>query len=157
MNNTLFVATDGGVAKTSDGGQTWSKWYKQNNDLCISELFRLGADPSGETIVGGLQDNGLFRYVAGESPTWLSLTISDVCESIAVSKDELYTTDFINSAVISKVYRNTNDPYYSSETFFSVNEDDFLAFGGYEIDFLKLPNQNTFYTGRVNLWKKNRN
>ena len=62
-SNLVYVASDGGVARSNDGGRTWSQ---NNNGLGITQPYTIDAafgytDTSGfsyENVMGGTQDNG---------------------------------------------------------------------------------------------------
>ena len=58
-NSTLFVANDGGIYSTQDGGKNWSDL---SNTLTISQIYRVSASQSDKKIITGLQDNGTKLY-----------------------------------------------------------------------------------------------
>jgi MYXO-CTERM domain-containing protein len=54
--NTVFVASDGGLAKTTNGGTSWSHL---NTGISTLQFYDICVDPNDDTIaIGGLQDNG---------------------------------------------------------------------------------------------------
>ncbi|MBK9458908.1 MAG: hypothetical protein IPN94_05615 [Sphingobacteriales bacterium] len=71
IGNKLFIAHDGGLSYTSDGGTTWSKWYETTRDLCITEALSVSSSVAAPTpglgtsntdcVYAGSWDNGLFR------------------------------------------------------------------------------------------------
>jgi MYXO-CTERM domain-containing protein len=71
---TVFAATDGGVARSVDGGQTWTQL---NAGIATLQLYALCADPSSPlTVYGGSQDNGISMR-ASSSLTWTGLSAGD--------------------------------------------------------------------------------
>lgn len=71
---TVFAATDGGVARSTDGGATWSQL---NAGVGTIQLYALCADPKDpERLYGGSQDNGSFMR-PGASMTWKGTVSGD--------------------------------------------------------------------------------
>lgn len=61
--NTLFVANDGGIYKSTDGGVTYSDY---SSGLQITQYYRLGCAANSKTeIFGGTQDNGTHKHLSG--------------------------------------------------------------------------------------------
>lgn len=54
-NNTLFEGNDGGIYKTTNGGNSWTDL---SENLVISQFYRIGVSVSDNKVIGGLQDNG---------------------------------------------------------------------------------------------------
>jgi photosystem II stability/assembly factor-like uncharacterized protein len=54
-SETLFVANDGGVYFTKDGGSTWKDI---SNGLIISQMYAIGVSQTDQKVIAGLQDNG---------------------------------------------------------------------------------------------------
>ena len=65
-NNIIYVATDGGVYKSTTGGASFSSI---NNGLAATQFYASFATHPTEpnTMIGGLQDNGVVRY---NGSTW---------------------------------------------------------------------------------------
>ena len=70
IGNKLFIAHDGGLSYTADGGTTWSKWYETTRDLCITEALSVSSSVAAPTapntattncVYAGSWDNGAFR------------------------------------------------------------------------------------------------
>jgi photosystem II stability/assembly factor-like uncharacterized protein len=54
--NTVFVASDGGLAKTTNGGTSWTHL---NTGISTLQFYDICVDPNDDTmVIGGLQDNG---------------------------------------------------------------------------------------------------
>jgi len=63
---TCWICSDGGVYRSTDGGNTWAN---RNRDLATLEYISLSQHPQWETVlIGGTQDNGTHRYSG--SPAW---------------------------------------------------------------------------------------
>lgn len=60
-NNIIYVACDGGIYKSTNGGGSWSS---SNTGLRATQFYAsFGVHPTNEDImIGGLQDNGVVRY-----------------------------------------------------------------------------------------------
>ena len=71
---TVFAASDGGLARSSDGGATWTQL---NAGVATLQLYALCADPtSAVNLYGGAQDNGAFMRT-GTSLTWTGVSSGD--------------------------------------------------------------------------------
>ncbi len=66
-NNDIYFVTDGGVAKSMDGGNTFGHL---NNGLNISQSYGIAVSPNGQFLTSGTQDNGSQLYF-GDKQTWL--------------------------------------------------------------------------------------
>src|SRR5262249_25973357 len=63
---TCWICGDGGVYRSTDGGNSWAN---RNRDLGTLEYISLSQHPQWETVlIGGTQDNGTHRYSG--SPPW---------------------------------------------------------------------------------------
>jgi hypothetical protein len=70
--NTIITVTDGGLFKSTNGGDTWSSL---NNGLVTCQFYTAGNSlQSSDLIYGGAQDNGSQRY---SGSTWSSLLGGD--------------------------------------------------------------------------------
>lgn len=67
-SNIIYVACDGGVYKSTNGGGTWNA---RNTGLRATQFYAsIGVHPTDpDIIIGGLQDNGVVRY-DGSSSSW---------------------------------------------------------------------------------------
>lgn len=63
----LWIGTDGGIYKSSDGGNNFETL---NNDLRIAQNYGIAAHPNGEQVIAGTQDNGSHLYF-GDPAIWL--------------------------------------------------------------------------------------
>lgn len=90
VGNKLFLAHDGGVSYTADGGTTWSLWYETTRDLCITECLSLSQAQTGseQFVYAGGWDNGAFKgsKAVGSSGAynWFNIYPGDVAQ-IAVN------------------------------------------------------------------------
>lgn len=66
--NTIVAATDGGLFKSTNGGDTWTRL---NNGLATFQFYATGNDlQNANLLYGGAQDNGSSKYAGG---TWIVL------------------------------------------------------------------------------------
>jgi hypothetical protein len=71
----LWAGNDGGVWRSTDGGDTWGH---RNRGLSTVQYFTLAQHPtSGAVVLGGAQDNGTQRYV--DYPAWTLSALGDGC------------------------------------------------------------------------------
>ncbi len=57
-DNTLWEGNDGGIYKTTNGGDSWTD---RTSDMIISQMYRIGVSESNQRVLAGLQDNGTKR------------------------------------------------------------------------------------------------
>ncbi|MGJ8662010.1 MAG: PA domain-containing protein [Marinicella sp.] len=63
----IYVASDGGIAKSEDGGESY---ISLNNGLNISQIYGLAVSPDGQRVTSGTQDNGSQLYFGNEQ-AWI--------------------------------------------------------------------------------------
>jgi hypothetical protein len=62
-DGTLWLANDGGVWKTINGGQGW---INCNTNLSLTQFYKFGIHPNDpDQIIAGTQDNGTLIYQGG--------------------------------------------------------------------------------------------
>ena len=68
-SNTIYVATDGGIYKSTNGGSSFSSI---NNGLAATQFYASFAThpTDANTMIGGLQDNGVVRF---NGSTWTTV------------------------------------------------------------------------------------
>jgi len=77
-SNYVYIACDGGIYKSTDGGNNWSS---ANKGITTLQLYRVASHPSKhDTLVGGAQDNGNFRTLNGGATAWDFVTTGDGME-----------------------------------------------------------------------------
>lgn len=64
---TLWIGTDGGVYKSTDGGDNFEQI---NGNLSITQFYGIAVHPDGDRALGGTQDNGTVFYY-GDDVTWI--------------------------------------------------------------------------------------
>ncbi|MFT6334525.1 MAG: photosystem II stability/assembly factor-like uncharacterized protein [Saprospiraceae bacterium] len=57
-DNTLWEGNDGGIYKTTNGGDTWTD---RTTNMVISQMYRIGVSETNTRLLAGLQDNGTKR------------------------------------------------------------------------------------------------
>jgi photosystem II stability/assembly factor-like uncharacterized protein len=70
----FYVAGDGGIAASADGGTTWNKL---NNGLESLQFLKVCIDDHDGTVLGGMRDNGTAQIGSGGSLTWNGLLSGD--------------------------------------------------------------------------------
>lgn len=65
QGNVLWEGNDGGLYKSTNGGDTWTN---RTNGMIISQMYRLGVSESDARVITGLQDNG--TKLKGTNGTW---------------------------------------------------------------------------------------
>ncbi len=75
-SQTLWVGNDGGVWKSTDGGQTWSN---RNTNLATLQFTGIAVDPTNPAIIqGGMQDNNkAFTTNGGATRGWTAVDVGD--------------------------------------------------------------------------------
>jgi photosystem II stability/assembly factor-like uncharacterized protein len=74
-NNYIYIACDGGIYKSTDGGNNWSS---ANNGITTIQFYRIAAHPTKhDTLIGGAQDNGNFRTFDAGASAWNLTTTGD--------------------------------------------------------------------------------
>lgn len=76
--NYIYVGCDGGIYKSINGGTSWSS---VNNLISTIQFYRLASHPTNENILlGGAQDNGVFRTVNKGTSSWSFVSTGDGME-----------------------------------------------------------------------------
>lgn len=139
--STLFECNDGGLYKTTNGGNSWSHI---GNGLVISQMYRLGVSQTvSNDVIAGLQDNGTKAMLSG---TWTDVIGGDGMECMIdytnenVQYGELYYGD---------MRRTTN--HWASST--PINSG-FSGNAWWVMPFVIDPNvHTTIYAGRQDVFK----
>ncbi len=74
-NKTVYIVSDGGIFKSTDGGNNWEH---KNNGIATIQFYGLASHPTNRNIlIGGAQDNGNFRTLNGGITNWELCTTGD--------------------------------------------------------------------------------
>lgn len=74
-----YCISDGGVYRSSNSGSTW---VSVNNNLSTVQYYRIGSHTTNQNIIiGGAQDNGIYRTTNGGSGTWTLVSTGDGMET----------------------------------------------------------------------------
>lgn len=73
-----YVGCDGGIYRSTDGGLNWGQL---NSVLPTLQYYRIGSHPTNQnTIMGGSQDNGVYRTTNGGVGNWTLVSTGDGME-----------------------------------------------------------------------------
>ena len=64
---TFWIGSDGGIFKTTDGGDTF---VPLNNNIRVTQYYGIAPHPDGSSVIGGTQDNGSHLFF-GDQNIWL--------------------------------------------------------------------------------------
>ena len=74
-NNIIYIGCDGGVYKSTDGGNNWTS---ANSGISTIQFYRIASHPTRhDTLIGGAQDNGNFRSFNAGATAWNLTTTGD--------------------------------------------------------------------------------
>lgn len=147
-SDVIYVGSDGGVFKSTDGGSTW---FNRNNGLATIQLYAVGSHPLDKDIlVGGAQDNGNFKTVNGGETNWELETTGDgmSCFFDYENPNILYHT-FIRGGVWKNTSANTSNNFFDVTPPFTQN--DYIAWTTPVI--MDRADHNTIYVGSNRLWR----
>jgi len=102
MDNTLFLATDGGVFVSKDGGNTYES---RNGGLQTTQFYANFANSSTnkDLAIGGMQDNSTAIYTGG--PAWIKVLGGDgMSAAIDFESDNI----IYGSAQFLNIFRSTD-------------------------------------------------
>jgi photosystem II stability/assembly factor-like uncharacterized protein len=102
-SNYIYVACDGGIYRTTDGGSSWSNL---NNDITTIQFYRIASDPSNANILfGGAQDNGNFSTNDKGANDWVFELSGDGMECFVDYSNPNYV---FMSTQYGSLYRSTD-------------------------------------------------
>lgn len=136
----MFVGNDGGVYKTTDGGNSFS-W--ESNGMGITQYYSLGvAQTKSNLVIGGAQDNGVSRYKEG---TWAFVAGGDgmIC-AIDPTDDKIMYSELY----YGDLQKSTNGGASFEDVFVGNEEGAWVT--PYTLDY---NNPETIYIGMDNMWK----
>ncbi|MBM2813835.1 MAG: glycosyl hydrolase [Ignavibacteria bacterium] len=138
----LYVATDGGISKSSDRG---ASWVDISAGLGITQFYKFGAAPQAAGIIfGGSQDNGTLRYRNGY---WDHVVQGDMMECI-IDRNDLNNVFFVASNGLIAQSSDGGDGYIPYDI--TPDGED----GAWITPFTQDPsNTKTFYAGFSELWR----
>lgn len=143
ISGNLFVASDGGVNVTKNGGNSWP-YLSQG--MSITQFYRIGSSATNENIIyGGSQDNGTSRHDGNNK--WSHVSGGDGMNCAVDYTDP-------NRAYVSLYYgqllRTTDGNSFGN----MLNMDKTKEMGGWITPFVIDPQRpNILYAGYINVWK----
>lgn len=142
-NTTIFSANDGGLYKSTNGGD---KWIDLTDGLSITQYYCMGMSKTNPPlIVGGSQDNGTFLLKDG---VWYHIFSSDGMECAIDPKNNnnIYVSIYYGS-----LYRSNNG---GRDFTLMLDEDKTKETGEWITRFIIDQNSpNKIYAGYNNVWK----
>ncbi len=144
VDGTMFDCNDGGIYKTTNGGQSWTDL---SNGLQISQMYKIGVSQTiSNNIICGLQDNGSREIYNNE---WYEQTGGDGMECIIDYSDA--DTEYASYAN-GVIYRTFN--FWEDQTTISENIPGGQPNGAWVTPFIIHPtNPNILYAGYDRLYK----
>lgn len=145
-NNVLFEGNDGGIYKTTNGGNNWTDL---SNGLVISQLYRIGvSQTSPNHVIAGLQDNG---SKLRNNTNWSDVTGGDGMECIIDYSNISY---MYATYVKGEIYRNTDAFITNNTTTISANIPGGQPEGAWVTPYVISPSSSsTLYAGYDKVWK----
>lgn len=141
--NTFFEANDGGIYKTTNGGDSW---VDLTDGMIISQIYKLGVSQTvSDEVILGLQDNGSKLITSG---TWYDVKGGDGMECLID-----YTDVNVQYATYTNGQIDRTTDHWSNAVDISANipggED-----GAWVTPYLIDPENNqTIYVGYADVWK----
>lgn len=141
ISGDLFTANDGGIDRTSDGG---NKWYSGDEGMNITQFYRLGgAYTNPNMIIAGSQDNGTSMFLNG---AWKKVYGGDGMECAI---DPTNANNIYLSIYNGNLYRTSNGSSFSNMLNRSITGES----GAWVTPFLISPhNPNKLIAGYQNVW-----
>ncbi|MCH8033617.1 MAG: T9SS type A sorting domain-containing protein [Bacteroidetes bacterium] len=140
-SNYVYIACDGGIYKSTDGGSNWSS---ANKGITTIQLYRVASHPSKhDTLVGGAQDNGNFRSLNGGATAWSSVTTGDGMEC------------FFDYSTPNVVYLATQNTSLYKSTNYGATVTWLGQFNGAWVSpfFMHPTNNQMLYTATMNVYR----
>jgi photosystem II stability/assembly factor-like uncharacterized protein len=140
-NNYVYLACDGGIYKSTDGGTNWSS---ANKGITTIQLYRIASHPSNhDTLLGGAQDNGNFRTLNGGATAWGFVTTGDGMEC------------FFDHTTPNVVYFSTQNTSLYKSTNYGTTNTWLGSFGGAWISpfFMHPSNNQMLYTATTDVYR----
>jgi len=143
--NTFFEANDGGIYKTTDGGDTW---IDLTNGMVISQIYKLGVSQTVEDeVVTGLQDNGSKLISSG---VWDDVKGGDGMECIIDYTDVNVQYATYTNGQIDRTTNHWVTKVDISQNILGEENENGAWVTPYVIDPL---NNQTIYVGYEDVWK----
>lgn len=141
ISGDLFSTNDGGIDRTTDGG---NKWYSVDEGMNITQFYRMGGSLTNPNmIIAGSQDNGTSMLVNG---AWKKMYGGDGMECAI---DPTNNNNIYLSIYYGNLYRSSNGSTFSTMISRSVTGEN----AAWVTPFLISPhNPNKIIAGFQNVW-----
>ncbi len=137
----LYVGSDGGVFRSTDGGDSWSDL---SQGLDITQFYRIGGCPDdGGLVMAGAQDNGCNLL---DGPQWTHVLGADGMECLFTPGEPavIYAEQQRGA-----IYRSDDGGQFFNPVTNSITED-----GGWVTPYLLVPgSSDVLLAGYKNLWR----
>jgi photosystem II stability/assembly factor-like uncharacterized protein len=140
-NNSVWAATDGGIANSLNNGMFWTE---KHDGLNIGQIYRLGASATNsKKIITGWQDNGSNFF---SNTSWKKVYGGDGMECIIDYNDN---NTMYASLYYGQIKRSVDGGFNWTGITDNIND-----YGAWVTPYVQDPNTpNTLYAGFRNIWK----
>lgn len=150
-NKTVFIGTDGGIYKTSDVLASNVLWTSLDHTLGITQFYGGAANSTGDTIIGGTQDNGTLRYRSQFGAEQWDVMSGTNTNSASDGGFCAWTGSyFYGEYPVLGIYRSSDGTYANLQYAYNNLFDS----GNFAAPLVLDPNNsNTLLAGGLNLWR----
>jgi MYXO-CTERM domain-containing protein len=150
----LYAATDGGIARTLDGGTTWERL---NSGVSTIQFYAVCVDPNDpDAVYGGAQDNG--SSMRDGTDTWRGIISGDggYCAVNIADSDNVLVTDTAGTVVLTmdRFHGIPTYPFATNPSFCQENKPGCGDRSSFITPLVGDPNQaDTFYIGTYRVYR----
>jgi len=148
-SNTIFVGNDGGIFKTTNGGNSWASL---NSNLAITQFYSGASAPNANYFIGGTQDNGTLKYT-GSGMYWSEAYGGDGgCTAVNYLNTNIVYTEYVHLDIKKSTNSGVPDSWFSATN--GINETERNNRALFIAPFVMDPNDpNILYAGTNRLYR----